>query len=170
MAQSSKKERLNQAYEYLYQRGFVHSVTELAAKMERSRPGVNKALNGVPDYLNDKFLQAFAKTFPGTISLDWLINGTGEMLQQGQEPEPTREPSQPVIDHSSLVNATIAAKDGEIAALKACIRNKDEIIQMKDETIALLEKQIRLLERDRMIDTFPPIPMGVSEPITKQKK
>jgi hypothetical protein len=41
---------------------------------------------------------------------------------------------------------------------------------MKDETIALLEKQIRLLERDRMIDTFPPIPMGVSEPITKQKK
>jgi len=170
MSQEKKKERLQKAYEFLYNKGIVHSVTELALKMDRSRGSVSKALNGSPDYLNDKFLQAIGKSFPGVFSLDWLINGTGAMLQQGQEPEPTREPSQPVIDHSSLVNATIAAKDGEIAALKACIRNKDEIIQMKDETIALLEKQIRLLERDRMIDTFPPIPMGVSEPITKQKK
>lgn len=80
MYQSSKKDRLNDAYEYLYSKGIVHSVTELALKMKRSRAGVSRALNGAPEYLNDKFLKSFAETFDGLFSLDYLINGNGDMF------------------------------------------------------------------------------------------
>lgn len=167
---TERQKRLNELYDYLRDNYGIHTQTDFAASIRYSRVYISAALNGVEKYLTDKLFTNICEKYPDVFNLNYLLTGNGSLLLSDPEPEPTREPSQPVIDHSSLVNATIAAKDGEIAALKACIRNKDEIIQMKDETIALLEKQIRLLERDRMIDKFPPIPMGVSEPITKQKK
>ena len=169
---NTRKERLNQAYDYLRENFGVHTKKDLAVAIELTQPALYSAFGGNETYLTDNLFRRICYAFPKVFNIDYLLTGNGSLLLSSPdpEPEPTREPSQPVIDHSSLVNAAIAAKDGEIAALKACIRNKDEIIQMKDETIALLEKQIRLLERDRMIDNFPPIPMGVSEPITKPKK
>ena len=80
MIQDCKKERIQKAYEYLYNKGFVHSVTELADLMKRARPGVSNALNGSPDYLNDKFLTAFGRTFPDVFMMEWLLTGEGQML------------------------------------------------------------------------------------------
>lgn len=80
MIQESKRDRIQKAYKFLYDRGLVHSVTDLAVKMGRTRPGVSNAINGAPEYLNDKFMAAFSKTFNGIFSLDWLLTGNGTML------------------------------------------------------------------------------------------
>lgn len=80
MTQSNDKERMQIAYNYLYDNGKVHSVTDLAQKMNRSRASVSKAISGVPEYLTDKFMAAFSKTFNGIFSLDWLLTGNGTML------------------------------------------------------------------------------------------
>ena len=79
MDNNGKKERLQNAYDYLYQTGQVHSITELAEKLGRSRPSVSRALNGSPMYLNDKFLKVFANAFE-MISLKWLLSGDGDMF------------------------------------------------------------------------------------------
>ena len=55
MAQNSKKERILEAYQHLYDTGKIHSVTQLAETMGRARTGVSKAIAGNPSYLNDKF-------------------------------------------------------------------------------------------------------------------
>jgi hypothetical protein len=80
MVQDSKKDRIQKAYDYLYNKGVVHSVTELADLMGRARPGVSNALNGSPDYLNDKFLTAFGRTFSDYFRMEWLLSGEGQML------------------------------------------------------------------------------------------
>ena len=157
------KNRLKEAYDYLYETGKIHSVTELSDKMKRSRPSVSRALNGVPEYLNEKFLKSFTDTFQ-MISLDWLMTGNGDMFTYWT-PDGVLDNPQP-IDQSSLINAVIAAKDETIAALRDQLTAKDKVIQAKDELIAALRQQITILQQSVRIDEpFKnyPFEIGVAE-------
>ena len=157
------KNRLKEAYDYLYETGKIHSVTELSDKMKRSRPSVSRAINGVPEYLNEKFLKSFTDTFQ-MISLDWLMTGNGDMFTYWT-PDGVLDNPQP-IDQSSLINAVIAAKDETIAALRDQLTAKDKVIQAKDELIAALRQQITILQQSVRIDEpFKnyPFEIGVAE-------
>lgn len=119
--QNEKQSRLQKAFEYLHSKGFIHSVTDLAQKMERARPGVNNALLGKDGYLNDSFLSAFCKKFP-VISFEWITTGTGRMVND------TNDTHYDTVDQSSLMNAALAAKDETIQALHDQINTKNELI------------------------------------------
>lgn len=162
MLQDGKKERIKNAYDYLYNKGLVHSVTDLANKMGRARPGVSNALNGVPEYLNDKFIIRFAKVFG--LSAGWLLTGDGEMLleQQSNEQPVSQEP----IDHSSLINALLASKDETIAA-------QQREIEAKDELIASLKSNLNDLRASLLNGNLKdyPFDMGVAEnPVNNSKR
>lgn len=75
-----KKERLNQAYNYLKFKGVIHSQSELAEKMNASQPNISAALSGVPRVLTSRFLRRFNEAAENIFSLDWLLTGEGEML------------------------------------------------------------------------------------------
>ena len=159
MDRDDVKKRLLNAYNYLYETGKVHSVTELAEKMKRSRPSVSRALNGIPEYLNEKFLKSFTDTFD-MISLNWLITGNGDMFTYWT-PDGVMD-KQNTIDQSSLVNAALAAKD-------ETIRAKDEIIASLRETIEslkreniLLRQQLTKYQEEDVLGKFPFTP-GVAE-------
>lgn len=166
MTQECDNSRMQMAYNYLYNNGKVHSVSDLAIKMGRSRTSVSKALNGEKNYLTDKFLIAFTRTFVD-ISLDWLLTGEGEMLITNYADE-SQGATQ--IDQSSLVNATIAAKDETIAS-------KDQTIESLQRQISKLEKEndelkaqvehLKAISYDSDLRDFP-FDMGVSE--VKPKK
>ena len=66
------------------------------------------------------------------------------------------------IDHSSLVNAAIAAKDETIASLR-------EQIQTKDELIASLRQQVAMLQQQRGLENYP-FKMGTAEPANPPQK
>ena len=151
MIQKCKKDRINAAYNYLYDNGFVHSITELAKKMNRARPGVSNALSGDPKYLNDSFVTAFATTF-NVVSLDWLLTGNGDMLKNAV---PDDSQNSGMVDQSSLINAAIAAKD-------ETIRSKDETIASLRETIESLKQQISMLRNQANNEMFT-FPIGVAE-------
>ena len=119
--QNEKQSRLQKAFEYLHSKGFIHSVTDLAQKMERARPGVNNALLGKDGYLNDSFLSAFCQKFP-IISFEWITTGTGDMVND------TNDTHYDTVDQSSLMNAALAAKDETIQALHDQIDTKNELI------------------------------------------
>lgn len=144
MKQDCKKERLQKAFDFLYNKGIVHSVTELALKMQRSRPSVSRALNGVPEYLNDKFLVAFAQTFVGTFSLEWLETGKGEMLL----PE---DGKQQVVDNATNSNVdwqqvAYDTMKSQIEDLRARLEEKQIIIDSQKREIELLNMRIRGME------------------------
>ena len=73
-----RKERLNEAFEYLRFKGIIKTQTEVAAQMGASRPNVSSALKGDTKVLTDSFIQRFARTFG--LSEEWLLYGTGTML------------------------------------------------------------------------------------------
>ena len=75
-----KKERLNQAYNYLKYKGIIRSQSDLAEKMNASQPNVSAALSGVPRVLTSRFLRRFNEAAENIFSLDWLLTGEGEML------------------------------------------------------------------------------------------
>ena len=155
MIQNSKKDRIKMAYDYLYSKGVVHSVTELADKMNRARPGVSNALSGNQTYLNDKFMTAFALTFR-EISLDWLMTGEGEMVIRADESQGTCNPN--------------SAYDIAIDTLKSQLADKDKIIEMLEKENDELKAQVEHLKAisyDSDLRDFP-FNMGVSE--VKPKK
>lgn len=144
MEQERKKDRLLSAYNYLYDHGKVHSITDLADKMDRSRAGVSQAMNGSSVYLNDRFLKTFAKTFK-MISEEWLMYGRGEMLIKGEmlaNEKLENKTNLFEVDKGSLINAALAAKDEAIKA-------KDEVIASLRETIEALRTENKLL-KDRV--------------------
>lgn len=151
--QNEKLSRLQKAFEYLHSRGFVHSVTDLAQKMERARPGVNNALLGKEGYLNDSFLSAFCKKFP-IISFEWITAGTGEMVNN------TNDTHYDTIDQSSLMNAALAAKDETIQALHDQIDTKNELIATLQQHLSDLRDAMRI---DHGSHYYPSSPSIVSE-------
>ena len=76
----NKKERLNEAYNYLRQIGLAHTQKDVAEKMQSTPPNVSSAMKGVEAVLTDSFLRRFNAAFGNVFSLDWLMTGNGEML------------------------------------------------------------------------------------------
>lgn len=81
----TKIERFQNAYDYLYSRGEYHSKSDLAKRLGRTRTNISGAYYGREPFFNDKFLLSFCHEFP-IINYEWLINGTGEMLNQQEKP------------------------------------------------------------------------------------
>lgn len=101
-------------------------------------------MNGNEKNLTDKLFTNICEAYPGVFNLDYLLTGKGSLLSTDEEMhnEDTEEMfDQQSIDHSSLVNAALAAKDETIKTLEGRLRDKDRIIQ-------LLENELRGLKLD----------------------
>lgn len=74
-----KKERFNKAYNFLKNEGIVKKQEDVARAMRESTNNISGALSGREMVLTDNFLTRFATAFK-QISLKWLLDGEGEML------------------------------------------------------------------------------------------
>lgn len=72
--------RFNEAYNYIRYAGKVKNQTELAELMKSSRSNVSVALNGKEKILTNSFLIRFNEAVGRLFSLEWLLDGKGEML------------------------------------------------------------------------------------------
>jgi transcriptional regulator with XRE-family HTH domain len=75
----SKKERINMVYSSLKENGEIHSQAELAKAIGASEATISKALKGEEKALTDNLFKRISKRF-ARYSLDWMINGIGNML------------------------------------------------------------------------------------------
>lgn len=130
---NTRKDRLQEVFDYLRNRAFVHTKKDFALKVGQTLPAMYSAFGGNADYLTDSLMRRICQSFPNIFNLDWLLKGEGEMLQDSKnelEPQP--------IDHSSLVNALIAAKDETIATLRQQLTILQQQLEDKDTIIRLL--------------------------------
>lgn len=83
-----KHQRFISAYNYLYERGIIHAQKDLAAALKASAANISTMLKtGNEKVLTDNIMIRLSNAFPGTFNLEWLLNGTGEMLMNhGTQP------------------------------------------------------------------------------------
>lgn len=171
-----RAKRLDEVYKHLFAHFGITSQKHLAEVLKVQRTGLSSAFNGNVANLTDNLFKKICAAFPGVFNLNYLLTGEGDLLTleeevHNEEYEKLYNP-QP-IDQSSLINATIAAKDEAIASLKRELQTKNDLIQSlrdqlaaKDQLIA--EQKARLIDYRRIIDSHNgisdyPFPIGAAE-------
>ena len=134
---TTKQERLKEVYNHLRNHFGVHTQIDFAEAIRITRPALSSAMNGNEAYLTKNLFQKICAAYPGVFNLDYLLTGDGDLLTQDYEKLYNPQP----IDHSSLVNALLAAKDETIESLKRELASKDETIALQRSRIADLERQ-----------------------------
>ena len=135
---SGKKERILLAYDYLRSKGFIHTQSDLAEKMQSNKVNVSRAMAGNERYLTDKFLKRLNNSFGGVFNEDWLLYGDGEMLN-----------SNPIYTNVGNTNHNSESILLQIIEQKeAIIRDKDKQIMQLSETIGMLKQQIIALQAE----------------------
>ena len=101
----NRHDRLKEAYDYLrYQHG-IHTQMEMANALQITRSSFSAAMNGNEKYLTKSLFMKICAAFPGVFNLDYLLNGTGTLLAQQKEAEPT--PVSPATDNLLELHASL---------------------------------------------------------------
>jgi hypothetical protein len=116
-----KKGRMNAAFNYLRDHGYLHTQKDMADAIGSTAPNVSRMLKGDPKVLTDNICVRVQRSY-GCISANWLMHGEGEMLI-AEEPTGHDDP-------------TIVAKNETIATLRAQLKDKDALLADKDGRIA----------------------------------
>ena len=85
-----RKERLNEAYDYLHNHHQIFIHEDLAKVLGYSRSKISLALQGYTDALTPKFLNKLCEKYP-FLSYDYLMYGVGELLIPQHQPIPRPE-------------------------------------------------------------------------------
>ena len=150
---------------------------DIADRMGMSEASFTRALARIKEKYDENFVISFHSAVNEFISLDYLLNGTGNITDTNKKETDISLPTEPVNhipDMSSVFNSALAAKDDAIESLKRELRTKDELVQSlrdqlaaKDQLIA--EQKARLIEYRRIVDsrdstlTNYPFPIGAAE-------
>ena len=158
----SRKDRLNEVYEYVRSHYPVHTKNDFADKIKYHRTYISSAMHGNERYLTDKLFMNICETFPDTFNLDYLLTGNGQLLtiQEEVKSEQIEKESNPQQSSSYI--------DKLIASLEKQVKDKDDQLADKDRIIKLLEQKIEVLEAMQHLDSTNPLkgypfPIGAAE-------
>ena len=143
-----KKDRLNQAYQYLRGQGIIHTQQDLADKMNATAPNISSALKGVEKVLTDKFLHRFNSAFDNIFSTTWLLYGEGEMLKPtaGTAPGDRAEAAEAGQGNTSL-DRMATNVDRLTDKMNRMVTETDKLTDKTDRLMTMMEK---LIEQERM--------------------
>lgn len=144
-----RQKRLKEVYDHLRKYFGVHTQTDFADAIKYSRPVISSALNGNEDYLTDKLFKNICEAYPDVFNLEYLLNGTGQLLTIQEEV--TNE------ELERQINPQPSYADELIASLKKQVKDKDDQLADKDRIIKLLEQKIEVLEAMQHLDSSNPL-------------
>ena len=152
---NERQKRLIEVYEHLRKYYGIHTKTGFAEALHYGRTSMSAALNGDEKYLTDSLFKNICEAYHGVFNLDYLLTGEGDLLTVEEDAgNETMQNISGMIDHSSMVNALIAAKDETIASLQRELDAKNETITLQRSRIADLERQLAAA-RMSDIDNYP---------------
>lgn len=128
-----KASRLQSAFGELLKRKLASTKKDIAEKMGASAPNVSSAFSGDPRVLTDRFLSRFNAAYGNIFSMEWLLNGKGEMLTDGSVVQTSYG------DHSPNLNGT-----GNSVADSASL---DRAFDTIDKALAEIAAQRLLVEK-----------------------
>lgn len=135
--------RLETAIQYLVSVDMINGKnpkTSIANKTGYNSGNISSALKGNPRYLTEKFIKVFCAKYNNVISSDWVLNGTGEMVQSKPE---IQDENMPISDENlmyltkdnliSLVKRLMDIHKEQTEMYKSIIRQSEEIIRNGQE-------------------------------------
>lgn len=135
--------RLETAIQYLVSVDMINGKnpkTSIANKTGYNSGNISSALRGNPRYLTEKFIKVFCAKYNNIISSDWVLNGTGEMVQSKPE---IQDEDMPISDENlmyltkdnliSLVKRLMDIHKEQTEMYKSIIRQSEEIIRNGQE-------------------------------------
>lgn len=147
-----KASRLQSAFGELLKRKLASTKKDIAEKMGASAPNVSSAFSGDPRVLTDRFLSRFNAAYGNIFSMDWLLNGKGEMLADASVVQTSYGDHSPnlngngntLTDSSSIQRAfdTIDKALEEIAAQRRLV---EQSLAQNATLISLLQLQFQKL-------------------------
>jgi len=184
----NRKERLNEAVNYLKFKGIVKTHEDIANKMGASRPNVSSALSGKEGVLTDNFISRFCAAFPG-ISYSWLLLGVGDMLSNKEKSVDDR--IRDILKMESVSLQTLSDKTGnDFQDLQSCLDDdmtpSDEVLEKFSSALHINEDWLKtgdgeiydsdqrlvnsaaLKKHMSMLPTKPRLPKFMSEPHIEQ--
>lgn len=89
---NDKKNRFEKAISHLVNIGLIDAkdvVKDIIEKTERHPNNVRGALRGEERFLTKKFIKTFCAVYDNIISADWILEGTGSMVESTDDFSPT---------------------------------------------------------------------------------
>ena len=135
---NERQKRLNEVYEHLRKFYGIHTQSDFANALRKSRNAITLALNGDEKYLTDKLFKNICEAYKGVFDLNYLLTGEGDLLTLEEDVKsediekainPTSQPQ--AIDYTFLIEKAV-----------------EKATAYADKTIAILEKQVATLEKD----------------------
>ena len=151
------------AVDYLYREKLVKNQKDLSQKLDITETSLSRIKKGKRN-VSDETIRRMNEAFGGIFDMRYFRGQSDHFLLEPQE-KPAEPPQERVrndqqpIDHSSLINAMLAAKDETIAELRARIADKDSQLADKDRIIADKESiieayQSRLADKETIIAAY----------------
>ena len=99
---NERQKRLNEVYEHLRKFYGIHTQSDFANALRKSRNAITLALNGDKKYLTDKLFKNICEAYKGVFDLNYLLTGDGQLLTieedvKSEDVEKTYNPQQPAM-------------------------------------------------------------------------
>lgn len=152
-----QKNNFARVLEWLKDNGKIKTQKELAKRMKTTQATITRNKQGNVQQADDDTIRKFAAVFGDIINIAYLRGESDVMLVADLHPHEKINTGVNSVepDYSSLINATIAAKDETIMSLKHEIMAKDETIAVlraqledKSDMIKLLKEQVKDLRAE----------------------
>lgn len=153
MGDFSKNERFFIAVDYLFREKLVKNQKDLSQKLDITETSLSRIKKGKRN-VSDETIRRMNEAFGNIFDMRYFRGKSDHFLLEPQE-KPAEPPQERVkhdpqpIDHSSLINAMLAAKDETIAELRARISDKDS--QIADKEAIITAQQSQLADKEAVI-------------------
>lgn len=136
--QLTRKDRFRAAVRYIKASGIATTMKDMAGIVGCSPQSFSSAHNGDERYLNTIFLTRFNDAFGNIFSIDWLLNGNGDMLASGVHG--------PVNSSNIIGNGNSVQQQVHEDPVTAQLRTENEFLRKR---VGELERRIEKLEEDK---------------------
>ena len=140
----ARKDRLKEVYEHVRRHFPIHTQTDFADSLKYNRAYISSAMHGNEKNLTDKLFTNICEAYPGVFNLDYLLNGTGDLLtpQEDAKSSEIEQSAMPSHDESianllelyaqriRLVDDLRQSLKEELAELRAL---KDELVDIRKD-------------------------------------
>lgn len=144
----SRKDRLNEVYEYVRSHYPVHTKNDFADKIKYHRTYISSAMHGNDRYLTDKLFINICEAFPDTFNLDYLLTGNGQLLIIQEETISEH------IEKETDQQQPASYADKLIESLEKQLADKERIIKLLEQKIEMLEA-MQHIDSDNQLLNYP---------------
>ena len=82
---NERQKRLKEVYEYLRKFYGIHTQSDFANALRKSRNAITLALNGDERYLTDKLFKNICEAYKGVFDLNYLLTGNGQLITHEED-------------------------------------------------------------------------------------